>query len=63
LNADAQRIARERTLPIAAQLESGIEKMSKLLTDDAAAGYERSVSVMASSEIAGAAVGFAAFWF
>jgi methyl-accepting chemotaxis protein len=58
LNADAERIARERTLPIVTEVEATIEKMNKLLTHDAEQGIVTAKQEMSSSERTGLVVGF-----
>ena len=59
LNADAERISRERTLPIVADVEATIEKMNKLLTHDAEQDLSIAQQEMSSSERTGLVVGFA----
>ncbi len=60
LNADAQRIARERTLPIVAELESIIEKIDGIASGLAEKEVTNAEQSMASSEHIGLVVGFAA---
>jgi methyl-accepting chemotaxis protein len=60
LNVDAQRIARERTLPIAAEIESIVEKVGQVASGLAAKEVASAEQSMTSSEHIGLVVGFSA---
>jgi methyl-accepting chemotaxis protein len=60
LNAEAARIARERTLPMVVELESNVEKVAQVAHDLAEKEMANADQSMTSSEHIGLVVGFAA---